>query len=274
MKTNKSPLILYSALVVTFTSIVLSLFSSSDMMETVKTAVLSIPLIVYLYDIRTGEMKKKAFVLLTASALFFVTAFIDAFISDDAPFTPSLIKSLSALFYLVPLTAITFTSGKMRIQRALITGIHILITLPALRYTAGTYEYLYAGTADYPSYLTYSTFLALALILTALSEIVFNTNKNYLSDALLLSAACFSYSAAKAEGLEKPILSPYILIMLLILFIYIAREEKVRYTPEVRKIVLSTLKTQEIEPLRRKKKPREYEIPPNVPVNDTENDGG
>ncbi len=273
MKTNKSPLILYSALVVTFSSIVLSLFSSSDMMETVKTAVLSIPLVIYLYDIRTGEGKKKAFVLLIAAALFFVTAFIDAFISDDAPFTPSLIKSLSALFYLVPLTAITFTSGKKRILQALITGIHILITLPALRYAVGTYEYLYGSIADYPSYLMYSTLLSLALILTAFSEMVFNTNKNYLSDALLLSAACFSYLAAKAEGMEKPILSPYILIMLLILFIYIARVEKVRYTPEVRKIVLSTLKTQEIEPLRRKKKPREYEIPPNVPVNDVKNDG-
>ncbi len=273
MKTNKSSLLLYLSLAFIFTYVVLSVFTSSDMMETLKTVILSAPLVVYLYNIRTEEMKKKAFVLLMAAALFSATAFIDALLNDGAPVGASLIKAVSEIFRLVPLTVITINSGKKRTLTALITAAHILITLPAQRYAAGTYAYLYRNISDYSSYLTYSTFLALALMLTALSELVFNTKKNYLSDGLLLSAVCFSYLSAEREGEEEAFLSPYVLIMLLILFIYIAREEKVRYTPEVRKIVLSTLRTQEIEPLKRKKKPRVYEIPPNVPVNDLENGG-
>lgn len=273
MKTNKSSLILYLSLVVISAYVVLSVFSSSDMIETVKTVVLSTPLVIYLYNIRTDETKKKALVLLPAALIFFAVALIDALITDGAPVGASLIKGVSELYYLVPLTVITFTSGKKRILRALVTAAHILISLPALRYAVGTYAYLYRSIDNYSSYLTYSTILALALMLAALSELIFNTKKNYLSDGLLLSAVCLAYLSAEAEGEAKAFLSPYILIMLLILFIYIAREEKVRYTPEVRKIVFSTLKTQEIEPLRRKKKPRVYEIPPNLPVNDVENDG-
>lgn len=273
MKTNKSSLLLYLSLVVIFAYVILAVFSSSDMMETVKTVVLSAPLVVYLYNIRTEEMKKKVFVLLLAATLFSATAFAGAFIRDGAPLGSSLIKAVSELFCLIPLTVITFSSGKKRSLTALITAAHIFITLPALRYAAGTYAYLYGSIDKYSSYLTYSTFLALALMLTVLSELIFNTKKNYLSDGLLLSAVCFSYLSAGAEGEREAFLSPYVLIMLLILFIYIAREEKVRYTPEVRKIVFSTLKTQEIEPLKRKKKPRVYEIPPNVPVNDLENGG-
>lgn len=273
MKTNKSSLILYLSLVVISAYVVLSVFSSSDMIETVKTVVLSTPLVIYLYNIRTDETKKKALVLLHAALIFFAVALIDALITDGAPVGASLIKGVSELYYLVPLTVITFTSGKKRILRALVTAAHILISLPALRYAVGTYAYLYRSIDNYSSYLTYSTILALALMLAALSELIFNTKKNYLSDGLLLSAVCLAYLSAEAEGEAKAFLSPYILIMLLILFIYIAREEKVRYTPEVRKIVFSTLKTQEIEPLRRKKKPRVYEIPPNLPVNDVENDG-
>ncbi len=268
MKRDRSTLLSGLALIIVFAYIILSVFFPSDIIETVKTVTLSAPLIFYLYNIRSDDGRKKALALLLSAVVFFAVNLIAALITDDAPLGASITMAVSSLFLLLPLTVITFR----RKTAVPVTAAQVLITLPALQNTVAAYAYLYRNISDYPTYLTYSTFLALALILTVLSELIFNTKINYLSDGLLLSAVSLSYFSAVAEGVENPVLSPDVLVIMLILLIYIAREEKVRYTPEVRKIVFSTLKPREIEPLRRKKKARVYEIPPNVPVNDVKND--
>lgn len=269
MKTNKTSILFYVSLVIIFAVFVLSVFSSSAIIEVVKTIVPSVPLAFYLYNVRNENKRRKAVILLITALIYSALAFIEAFIIDNAQFRVSSIYAISFLFYLLSLTAITFR----RRSAVIVSAIHLAVTLPALKSTVGTYMYLYRSVADYPSYLTYSTFLALFLILTVVSELLFNTKRNYLSLSFLFAAFCFSVLSASKEGMEQPLLSPVSLIILLILFIYMARGERERYTPEVRRIVLTSMETQEIKHLRRKKKPRVYEIPPNVPVNDTIDDG-
>ncbi len=269
MKTNKTSILFYLSLIIIFAVFVLSVFSSSAIMEGVKTVVPSVPIAFYLYNVRNEDKRRKAVILLLSALICFAPAFIEAFMIDKAPFRASSIYALSFLFYLLPLTAVTFK----RHTAATLSAIHLAVTLPALKSTVGTYMYLYRSVPDYPSYLTYSTFLALLLILTVVSELLFNTKRNYLSHSLLFAAFCFSVFSASKEGMEQPLLSPVSLIILLILFIYMARGERERYTPEARRIVLTSMETQEIKHLRRKRKPRVYEIPPNVPVNDTIDDG-
>lgn len=269
MKTNKTSILFYLSLIIIFAVFVLTVFSSSNIMEAVKTVVPSVPLVFYLYNAGNKDNRRKAVILLITALIYSALAFIEAFVIDNAPVRASLIYALSFLFYLLPLTAVTFR----RRTAATLSAIHLAVTLPFLRSTVGTYMYLYRSVPDYPSYLAYSTFLALTLILTVVSELLFNTKRNYLSLSLLFAAFCFSVLSASKEGMEQPLLSPVSLIILLILFTYMARGERERYTPEVRRIVLTSMETQEIKHLRRKRKPRVYEIPPNVPVNDIADDG-
>lgn len=269
MKMNKTSILFYISLLIISAVFVLSVFSSSNIMETVKTLGFSIPLAFYFYNVGNNDNRRKTVILLLSALIYSALAFIEAFVIDNAPLRAVAVYAVSSLFYLLPLTAVTFRRGRA----AILSAIHLAVTLPALKSTVGTYMYLYRSVPDYPPYLTYSTLLALTLILTVVSELLFNTKRNYLSRSILFAAFCLSVLSASKEGMEYPLLSPVPLIIILILFIYMARGGRERYTPEVRRIVLTSMETQEIKHLRRKKKPRVYEIPPNVPVNDIMDDG-
>lgn len=274
MKIKKSAAVLYLSVFIVFLYIVAGILNSGDMLSVIETAVLSVPLMVYIYYIDLESIRTKALVLSLAVFLFVVITLFDSFLVDKAPFLPSLIRGISSSFFLLPLTVITFNDTKKNSLKALmISSLYAAVTLPALRETVNTYFFIYMDVIDYPSFLTWATATAISLILTSLSELVFRTKKNYLSDFFLLSSVIFSYLAQKAKGDATPIFSSLPIIILMIFFIYISREEKVAYSTERRTIVLSTLKIQEIEHLRKKKKPRVYEIPPNVPVNDIRDDG-
>lgn len=270
MKIKKATALLYLSILLVFLYAVLALISSADMVEVVETVVLSLPLIACIYHVSSDSVKTKAVVLSSASVLYFIITLLDCLLVDGAPAGPSVLKGLSSVFFVLPLVAVTFSSSRK--ISFLISALYAAVTLPGLRWTVSSYCYIYTDVADSPSFLAFMTFTALCVILTVLSELIFRTRKNYLSDFLLLSSVIFSYLSQKAEGDGNPVFSTLPFIMLLTLFIYLSREEKVRYSTERRTIVLSTLKIQEIEHLRKKKKPRVYEIPPNVPVNDTKND--
>ena len=273
MKIKKATAVLYLSVLIVFLYATGGIFNDGDIITIIETLALSVPLIVYLYYISTESTKIKAFVLSLAAALSVVISLLDSLLVDNAPFLPSLIRGLSSAFFILPLTVITFNDTEKRSFKALIiSALYTAVTLPSLRETVNTYCFIYSDVADYPSFLTYMTFTALAVILTSASELIFRTKKNYLSDFFLLSSVIFSYLAEKAKGEVNPVFTSLPMIMVLILLIYISREEKVTYSTERRTIVLSTLKIQEIEHLRKKKKPRVYEIPPNVPVNDIKDD--
>ena len=273
MKIKKATAVLYLSVLIVFLYATGGIFNDGDIITIIETLALSVPLIVYLYYISTESTKTKAVVLSTAVAIHIAITLLDSLLVDNAPFLPSLIRGLSSAFFILPLTVITFNDTEKRSFKTLIvSALYTAVTLPSLRETVNTYFFIYTDVADYPSFLTYMTFTALAVILTSASELIFRTKKNWLSDFFLLSSVIFSYLAEKAKGEVNPVFTSLPMIMVLILLIYISREEKVTYSTERRTIVLSTLKIQEIEHLRKKKKPRVYEIPPNVPVNDIKDD--
>lgn len=266
MKIKKSTALFSLSIVFVLLHVLLSFFFSSDIQGAVRTVTLSLPLIVYLCYIDSNTVKIKAVILSSAVVIYVVFTMLECLLSDSAPFSAALERGVALSFFLLPLTAVSFPESRKRTVVFIL--LHVLLTLPALRESVRSYCYLYKETVPRREYLTYMTLTGATVMLTAVSEGIFNTKKNYLSDFLLFASICFSYPAEKAKGENTTLW----LIFVLTLLIYIGRSEKTVYNTERRRIVLSSLKIQEIEHLRKKKKPRVYEIPPNVPVNDLEKD--
>lgn len=213
MKIKKAAAVLYLSVLIVFLYATGGIFNDGDIITIIETLALSVPLIVYLYYISTESTKIKAFVLSLAAALSVVITLLDSLLVDNAPFLPSLIRGLSSAFFILPLTVITFNDTEKRSFKALIvSALYTAVTLPSLRETVNTYFFIYTDVADYPSFLTYMTFMALAIILTSASELIFRTKKNYLSDFFLLTSVIFSYLAEKAKTNGNPLFSSLSLI--------------------------------------------------------------
>lgn len=219
----------------------------------------SIPLIAFLYIENDEGKKKKIIFLLLSFALSLISVFIVSIIHDNADTKSALIKAISSVYLLIPLIILTDDEDNTRRKTSLLSLIlSSLIYLP-YKDTIKNYYYFYSSIPDYSSFLFYSRLIYILTLIIPLEEIIFNTSKNYLSVLLIAASSILSIISQNiGEGY----------LFFLILLIYITRWKEELLVTTRRKITLSKLEPVEIEKIRKKKKPKVYEIPPNLPVDD------
>lgn len=270
MKIRKNNICFYLSFVVLFAYGVIALLCGAPILTIIGTVLKAIPLIVLIYYINTEKSSLKAIVVAAAYVVSFVISFLEYYLDAGFPFSASFAAALSSTLYVLPLIILTADDGKERWIAAAVTIITALITYFTGKVTVERNMYLYATVENFSSYIFYSKLALILTVLVPVSELVFRTKKNYLSDALIVSATVMMLLAENAAESTNILISPSLYLGILTLLIYIARTGEEFEAGERRKIVFSTLHVQEIAPLRKKRRPRVYEIPPNVPARDPE----
>ncbi len=268
MKIRKNNICFYLSFAVLFVYGILSLIKGASILSLTGTILRAIPLIILIYYINTTKSGLKAIVVAVSYVVDFVISFLGYYLTEDFPLPASLAAAFASTLYLLPLVILIGEDGKKKWTAAAVTVLLVVIIYFTGKVTVETNMYLYREVENYSSYIFYSKLALLITVLVPVSELLFRTKKNYLSDALIVSATVMTILAENASGRKVFPASPSLCLGILTLLIYIARTGEVFEAGERRKIVFSTLHVQEIAPLRKKRKPRVYEIPPNVPVRD------
>ena len=270
MKIRKNNLCFYLSFVVLFAYGVIALVYGTPVLSFIGTVLKTIPLIVLIYYINTQKSGLKAIIVAAAYVVAFVISFLEYYLDSSFPLSAALTAALASTLYLLPLIILTEDGGKRRWIAAAVTIVAAVITYFTGKVTIERNMYLYATVENYSDYIFYSKLALILTLLVSVSELLFRTKKNYLSDALIVSATVMMLLGEYAAGSTSVITSSSFYLGILTLLIYIARTGETFEAGERRKIVFSTLHVQEIAPLRKKRRPRVYEIPPNVPVRDPE----
>jgi hypothetical protein len=270
MKIRKNNICFYLSFVVLFAFGVIALLCGSPVLTFIGTVLKAIPIIVLIYYINSDKNGLKAIVVAAAYVVSFVISFLEYYLDAGFPFSASPAAAIASTLYLLPLIILTADDGKKKWIAAAVTIITALITYFTGKVTIERNMYLYATVENFSSYIFYSKLALILTVLVPVSELVFRTKKNYLSDALIVSATVMMLFAENAAESTNILISPSLYLGILTLLIYIARTGEEFEAGERRKIVFSTLHVQEIAPLRKKRRPRVYEIPPNVPARDPE----
>ncbi len=268
MKIRKNNICFYLSFAVLFVYGILSLIKGASILSLTGTILRAIPLIILIYYINTTKSGLKAIVVAVSYVVDFVISFLGYYLTEDFPLPASLAAAFASTLYLLPLVILIWEDGKKKWTAAAVTVLLVVIIYFTGKVTVETNMYLYREVENYSSFIFYSKFTLLIAVLVPVSELLFGTKKNYLSDALIVSATVMTILAENASGRKDFPASPSLCLGILTLLIYMARTGEVFEAGERRKIVFSTLHVQEIAPLRKKRKPRVYEIPPNVPVRD------
>lgn len=258
MKSKNENLMFYISLVIVPLYLVASLFINA----TLAPVAVLVPLVILLDKIKERNKYERTFLVLLTYLLSVTVSFLPSLTF------PSLVKAYADSLFILPLLVITDENEKNRtfsIVAIILLGTVSWITLSV---SNNSYYYLYGEMVDYGNYLLYSQLLFFVSLSIPVIELLFNTKRNYLSFLLLLSSSVIAALASEAKGESNPVLAPASWYYLLILFIYIGRVEDEVVVTDRKKIVLTRLDTQDIEHLRKKKKPRVYEIPPNLPLDD------
>lgn len=260
MKSKRENPIFYVAAFLYIAHAVLSI----TLKGTVVPAAVSLPLLVLLFDIKKKNVYQKLLLILISYLLSIVLSALPALTY------PSLVKAYALSYTILPLFALTCGSSKGKTFSfifLIVTGVLSYITLTL---TDNNYYYLNTVIADYNKYLQYSKVLFSITISVPFIYMIFNTGRNYLYFILLIAASILSSLTASLRGEAYPLLTPGAYYLVLILLIYTASIKEEVIVTERRKIVLSSLRVVDIEHLKKKEKPRIYEIPPNLPVDDRE----
>ena len=270
MKIRKNNICFYLPFAVLFAFGVISLVCGAPVLSFIGTVLKAIPLIVLIYYINTQKSGLKAIVVAAAYIVAFAISFLEYYLDSSFPLSAALTAALASTLYLLPLIILTEDDGKRRWIAAAVTVLAAVITYFTGKVTVEESMYLYTRVENYSSYIFYSKLALILTVLVPVSELLFRTKKNYLSGALIVSATVMMLLGENAAGSTNILLSSSLYLGILTLLIYIARTSEVFEAGERRKIAFSTLHVQEIAPLRKKRRPRVYEIPPNVPVRDPE----
>ncbi len=178
----------------------------------------------------------------------------------------NIIKALSDTFFLLPL----IPEGKRKEKRREIIVVLLLSLLSyiALRRTEERYYYIYYRIESYGKLIALFNIIFLLTVLASLLRCVMKTERNYYSLFLLVFSLLFTIKL----NTDYDFLFPYALYDIYIIFIYIVGMKKEIIKIEKRKIVFSNLLPVEIVHLKKKERERVYEIPPNLPKDDREED--
>ena len=136
------------------------------------------------------------------------------------------------------------------------------------------YIYLYEWVSDWDGYKSVMVIGALAILLSSISKLLFDTKRNYLTYLLLLIAGiCFGIENSIRLGsvggimgiLKGTVSSPLFATMLFSLIILIFMETEERKIQERRNIIFKDIVYQEVKPIKKRKRAVVFEVPPNVP---------
>ena len=136
------------------------------------------------------------------------------------------------------------------------------------------YIYLYEWVSDWGGYKSVMVIGALAILLSSISKLLFDTKRNYLSYLLLLIAGiCFGIENSIRLGsvngimgiLKGTVSSPLFASMMFSLIILIFMETEEGKIQERRNIIFKDIVYQEVKPIKKRKRAVVFEVPPNVP---------
>ena len=136
------------------------------------------------------------------------------------------------------------------------------------------YIYLYEWVSDWDGYKSVMVIGALAILLSSISKLLFDTKRNYLSYLLLLIAGiCFGIENSIRLGsvggimgiLKGTVSSPLFASMVFSLIILIYMETEEGKIQERRNIIFKDIVYQEVKPIKKRKRAVVFEVPPNVP---------
>ena len=136
------------------------------------------------------------------------------------------------------------------------------------------YIYLYEWVSDWNGYKSVMVIGALAILLSSISKLLFDTKRNYLSYLLLLIAGiCFGIENSIRLGsvggimgiLKGTVSSPLFATMVFSLIILIFMETEEGKIQERRNIIFKDIVYQEVKPIKKRKRAVVFEVPPNVP---------
>ncbi len=265
--TTKTKIAFALSIALTASYAILSLVFSLPLFSSALSILKTVPLIVLLYNINSTKNGRKILILAITCLASIALSFGEGAISKEAPLGAVIIKSLSSVFPLLPLIVIT-DNKKNKVLDIVITVVIAALTYVAFDWTNNNYYYLYSTIEHYSLFLIYSNVLFLLTVLLPLSEVIFGSDKNYLSLSLLTASIIMSFPYYWAIGEKYWYINPLMLTFILILLIYISREGKKLEVGERRRVTFTRLHDVEIEHLKKKKKAVVYELPPNIPVDD------
>lgn len=136
------------------------------------------------------------------------------------------------------------------------------------------YIYLYEWVSDWDGYKSVMVIGALAILLSSISKLLFDTKRNYLTYLMLLIAGiCFGIENSIRLGsvggimgiLKGTVSSPLFATMLFSLIILIFMETEEGKIQERRNIIFKDIVYQEVKPIKKRKRAVVFEVPPNVP---------
>ena len=136
------------------------------------------------------------------------------------------------------------------------------------------YIYLYEWVSDWDGYKSVMVIGALAILLSSISKLLFDTKRNYLTYLMLLIAGiCFglenSIRLESTDGimgiLKGSVSSPLFASMVFSLIILIVMETEEGKIQERRNIIFKDIVYQEVKPIKKRKRAVVFEVPPNVP---------
>ena len=136
------------------------------------------------------------------------------------------------------------------------------------------YIYLYEWVSDWDGYKSVMIIGSLAILLSSISKLLFDTKRNYLSYLLLLIAGiCFGLENSIRLGstggimgiLKGTVSSPLFATMVFSLIILIFMETEEGKIQERRNIIFKDIVYQEVKPIKKRKRAVVFEVPPNVP---------
>ena len=136
------------------------------------------------------------------------------------------------------------------------------------------YIYLYEWISDWDGYKSVMIIGSLAILLSSISKLLFDTKRNYLSYLLLLIAGiCFGLeNSIRLEStggimgiLKGTVSSPLFATMVFSLIILIFMETGEGKIQERRNIIFKDIVYQEVKPIKKRKRAVVFEVPPNVP---------
>ena len=136
------------------------------------------------------------------------------------------------------------------------------------------YIYLYEWVSDWDGYKSVMVIGALAIVLSSISKLLFDTKRNYLTYLMLLIAGiCFGLeNSIRLEStggimgiLKGSVSSPLFASMVFSLIILIFMETEEGKIQERRNIIFKDIVYQEVKPIKKRKRAVVFEVPPNVP---------
>ena len=136
------------------------------------------------------------------------------------------------------------------------------------------YIYLYEWVSDWDGYKSVMVIGALAILLSSISKLLFDTKRNYLTYLLLrIAGICFGIENSIRLGsvggimgiLKGAVSSPLFATMVFSLIILILMETEEGKIQERRNIIFKDIVYQEVKPIKKRKRAVVFEVPPNVP---------